>query len=327
MVSGERGRDSLAKILILTLIGIMLALCAIAGGIYLRSPPKALDVLDSLYPGDGGIDRIGSAQFRPGEGGGLDIWAAKPVAGRPRPVLVFFYGGAWVKGRRQDYGFVGRAYAARGFVVVVADYRKVPGVHFPAFVEDGAAAVRWTRDHIADFGGDPSRIVLAGHSAGAYIAVLLALDRGYLTRAGVDPAIVRAAAGLAGPYDFYPFDSPRAVAAMGSAPDPLQTQPISFARSDAPPLWLANGSADTEVKPRNAISLARRLGQLGNRTAMLALYPGLTHNDVIMAISRPFRSKAPVLDDSVAFFDAALSGKPMVAGAGPGAADLAPRHR
>jgi acetyl esterase/lipase len=242
--------------LVLILIGIALGLCAVAGTIYLRSPPNALDILDSLYPGDGGINRVGSAAFRPGEGGGLDIWAAKPVAGRPRPVLVFFYGGAWVKGRRQDYGFVGRAYAARGFVVVIADYRKVPGVRFPAFVEDGAAAVRWTRDHIADFGGDPNRIVLAGHSAGAYIAVLLALDHSYLTRAGVDPAIVRAAAGLAGPYDFYPFDSSRAVAAMGNAPDPRATQPISFARSDAPPLWLATGSADTEVKPRNAISLA-----------------------------------------------------------------------
>ncbi len=297
---------------IIIAIGIVLALSVVAGAIYLYSPPKALDVLNSLFPGDGGVARVGSAAYRPGENGGLDIWATKPIAGPSKPVLVFFYGGAWVKGRREDYGFVAKAYAARGFVVVLADYRKVPAVHFPAYVDDGAAAVRWTHDNIARFGGDPGRIVLAGHSAGAYIAVMLALDRHYLTDAGVDPAVIRAAAGLAGPYDFYPFDSARAVAAMGNAPDPRQTQPITVARSDAPPLWLATGLDDTEVKPRNAIALAARAQSLGDHTAILATYSGLDHNDIIMAISKPFRNKAPILDDSIAFFTAALSGQPQI---------------
>lgn len=303
--------------IILIVIGLVLALSAMAGAIYLYSPPKALDVLDMAFPGDAGVGRVASAAFRPGENGGLDIWSAGPVAGHAKPVLVFFYGGAWVKGRREDYGFVAKAYAARGFVVVLADYRKVPAVRFPGFIEDGAAAIRWTRDNIARFGGDPDRILLAGHSAGAHIAVMLALDRNYLTAAGVDPESVRAVAGLAGPYDFYPFDSPRAIAAMGNAPDPRLTQPISFARRNAPPLWLATGDADTEVKPRNSIALAARERALGNRTTILRIYPERTHNDIIMAISKPFRGRAPVLDESIAFFEAALSGKPLVETASP----------
>lgn len=292
-----------ARRLLFVPLALLAALGLAALGLYLYSPPRSLDVLNALFPGDGGTARIATAvPFESGEDGKLDIWA-RPGGAARKPVLVFFYGGAWVKGRRQEYGFVGKAYAARGFVVVLPDYRKVPGVRFPAFVEDGAAAVRWVHDNIARYGGDPDRIVLAGHSAGAYIAVMLALDRHYLADAGVDPSVVRAAAGLAGPYDFYPFTSPRSVAAMGEAPDPHATQPVTFARKDAPPLWLATGTEDIEVRPRNAISLANRQHALGSASTVLRLYPGFDHDDLIMAISKPFRGKGPVLAESIAFFD------------------------
>ncbi|NIJ09548.1 acetyl esterase/lipase [Sphingomonas vulcanisoli] len=277
---------------------------AIAATLYLYSPPKSLDVLDGLWPNESSARRVATGvPFAPGNSGDLDIWAPPIAAGAHKPVLIFFYGGAWVKGRRQDYGFVGRAYAAKGFVVVLPDYRKVPDVRFPAFMQDGATAVRWVHDNIARYGGDPDRIVLAGHSAGAYNAIMLALDSRYLRSAGVDPGVIKAAAGLAGPYDFYPFDSARAVAAMGNAPDPGQTQPITFARKDAPPLWLGTGTADTEVKPRNAIALAHREKALGSTDTVLQEYPGFSHNDMIMAVSKPFRTKGPVLDDTVRFFN------------------------
>lgn len=292
----------------LPLLLLIPAAAGLAVGIaYLRSPPGALDLVNDFVPGDRGAARIaGGVPFGPNRLR-LDVWAAPAPASVRRPVLVFFYGGAWVKGRRQDYGFVGKAYAARGFVVVVPDYRLVPKVRFPAFVADGAAAVRWAHDNIARYGGDPQRIVLAGHSAGAYIAILLALDRHYLGVAGVDPNVVRAAAGLAGPYDFYPFTSERAVDALGRWPDPRATQPIAYARADAPPLWLATGTADTEVRPRNSVALAARERALGSRTTTLRLYPGLSHDDLVMAISKPFRGKAPALAESVAFFDHALA--------------------
>ncbi len=289
------------------LIAIPVLLLVAAGTLYWQSPPKSLDVLNSFFPGDGGVARVaGAERFAPGARGTLDVWAPR-ASSAPRPVLIFFYGGGWYSGARRDYSFVAKAYAARGFVVVMPDYRLVPEVHFPAFNQDGAAAIKWTRDNIARFGGDPNRIVLGGHSAGAYIAVMLALDPHYLRDIGVDPHIVRAAMGLAGPYDFYPWDSPLSVNAMSNWPDPQATQPIHFARADAPPLWLAHGSADTVVKPRNADNLAAREAALGNRTTILREYPGLSHNDLIMAVSKPFRGRAPVLDESVAFFKSVVN--------------------
>ena len=287
---------------VLAVLGAILLMLAAAGGLYLYSPPKALDVLNDLFPGDSGVRRVAHAvSFMPGSSGQLDVWSLPNDPVKQRPVIIFFYGGAWVTGRRGDYGFVGKAYAARGFVVVIPDYRKVPDVRFPAFVQDGARAVRWTQDNIARFGGDPHRIVLAGHSAGGYIAMMLALNRRYLIAARADPSAIRGIVGLAGAYNFYPFTSARAVAAMGNAPNPRETQPINFARRDAPPMWLATGTADEEVEPGNAITLAARERELGNRTTTLREYRGLSHNDLIMAISKPFRRTAPVLDESIAF--------------------------
>jgi acetyl esterase/lipase len=264
------------------------------------APPNQLDILDRAWPGAGKAELLAAdIAFDPDTGQKLNIWGEKS-AGAKKPVLVFFYGGGWANGERSHYGFAARAYANRGFIVVLPDYRKVPRVRFPAFNQDAAVAVRWVHDNIADYGGDPERIVLAGHSAGAYIAMMLALDQSYLSAAGVNSNIVRAVAGLSGPYDFYPYDSRRAIDAMNLWPTPIETQPIAFARRDAPPVMIITGTADDTVKPRNAILLSRRLHELGAPVEFRA-YNDLNHEDVVMALSKPFRSKAPVLQDSADF--------------------------
>lgn len=268
------------------------------------SPPGILNNLDRVTPGMGG-SRVASAQAFGTKGQALDVWRSGPAQPGGAPVVIFWHGGGWVKGTRQDYGFAARAFAARGYVVVVPDYRKVPGVRFPAFLEDGAEAVKWTRDNIGRFGGDAGRIALAGHSAGAYTVAMLALDRRWLDAVGVDPGIVKAGVGLCGPYDFYPWTSKRSVDAMQGVADPQMTQPIRFARADAPPLLLITGTEDVTVRPRNAINLTAALKALG-APVVLRNYQGLDHEDIIMAISKPFRGKGPVLGDSVAFLDAAL---------------------
>lgn len=241
--------------------------------------------------------------FGPNDRLKLDVWVPEQPAARPLPVVVFFYGGAWVAGERGDYGFVGRALASRGLVVVIPDYRLVPTVRFPDFVQDGAAAVRWTRDHIAEFGGDPDRINISGHSAGAYIGAMLALDEHFLRDAGVDPKSIRSAALLSGPYDFYPFTEQRGRDAFGQWPRPLETQPIHFARHDAPPMLLMQGTADTTVQPRNAERLAAALTKAG-APAELRLYSGKSHIDTIKSLSPLFRSATPALADMLAFFAA-----------------------
>ncbi|KQQ27030.1 alpha/beta hydrolase [Methylobacterium sp. Leaf123] len=259
-----------------------------------------LALFDALGPRDkGGRLAIRDAAYGADPRQRLDVFVPTVPVERA-PVLVFFYGGSWNSGSKDDYAFAAQALAAQGFVTVLPDYRLHPKVRFPDFLKDGAAAIAWVRDNIAAQGGDPSRIVLAGHSAGAYNAAMLGLDTEYLRQAGVDPRVIRAVAGLSGPYDFLPFDQKTSIDVFGQAPDPEATQPISYAGAHSPPTFLATGDKDTVVRPRNTASLAERL-----RTARVPVqervYEGLDHADTLLSLSVSFRRKAPVLAEMSAF--------------------------
>lgn len=229
----------------------------------------------------------------------LDLYAPRrrPAGAGPLPLVLFFYGGSWAAGMRQGYGFVGRALAARGFIAAIPDYRLVPEFRFPAFLEDGAAAFRRLRAAAADLGGDPARVVVAGHSAGAWIAAMLALDPQWL---GGDRPALRGFAGLAGPYDFLPLDTVATRVAFGRAEDLAATQPVNFASAEAPPSLLLHGLADRTVAPRHSRELAGRLSAAGAE-AELRLYPRLGHIGLVTALALPFRRRAPVLADLAAF--------------------------
>jgi acetyl esterase/lipase len=283
-----------------------LALVLVSGGILaFTSPPRLLSVFDRVAGGGAGARQVAEGVAFGTHGQTLDIWApADPPAGK-LPVVIFWYGGGWAKGDRAAYAFAGRALAKDGFLVVIPDYRKVPDVLFPAFLDDGAEAVAWVQANVAEHGGDPGRVAFMGHSAGAYQAVMLALDSKRLAAAGADPGIVKAAVGLSGPYDFYPFDKPRSIAAMGQWPRPEETQPIAFARADAPPLLLVTSEGDETVRPKNANNLAAKLRGMG-APAEVKNYGPLDHEEIVMALSKPFRAKGPVLADSVAFLKARL---------------------
>lgn len=264
------------------------------------SPARLLTNFDRLTSSGSARQVADSVPYGANPRQTLDVWAPRRSSEEPLPVVIFFYGGGWSEGAAADYGFAGAAYAANGFIAVVPDYRLVPSVRFPAFVEDGALAVKWVRDNIGRYGGDPERVTLAGHSAGAYIGAMLTLDRRYLRKAGVDPTIVRAAALLSGPYDFYPFTETRGRDAFGAWPNPAETQPISFARADAPPMLLAHGTADRIVMPYNSRRLAERLKQLG-APVTLRMYSGVNHTDTVASLARAFRGRTPALAESSRF--------------------------
>ena len=262
---------------------------------------SSLTVFDDLVPKDrNGVLVASALPYGPGPRRQLDVYAPRGRRDGERPVVVFFYGGSWSSGTRSGYAFVGRALAARGFVVVVPDYRLVPEVRYPAFVEDGAAAVRWVEANARDYGGDPRRLVLMGHSAGAYIAAMLAVDTRWL---GPDRAAVKGLVGLAGPYDFAPFDVDASRAAFGSWPRPVETQPVTWAGRGDPPALLLYGAEDQTVRPRNSEALAARLRD-GGVPVELRRYPGEGHVSLLLAIARPFRQRAPVLDDASTFVNA-----------------------
>lgn len=225
------------------------------------------------------------------------------IAGTKRPVLVFFYGGGWRTGSQRDYHFIGRNFAREGYVVVIPGYRLTPDGIFPHMLEDGAKGLAWVRDHVAEYGGDPEQIYLIGHSAGAYNALMLTLDRQWLGREGVPEGFIKGAIGLAGPYDFYPFDSDNSRAAFGAAPRPEATQPVNFARGDAPPMLLLSGTDDTTVKPRNSLALAKAMSAAGVPTQAV-LFKGMSHAGIIMTLARPFDRDRRVKDAVLAFLAA-----------------------
>lgn len=216
------------------------------------------------------------------------------------PLAVFFYGGSWDSGRRQDYSWVGHALASRGFVTAVADYRLYPEVKYPDFLADSAQAVRWASDNAAEYGADPTRIVLVGHSAGAYNAAMLAFDGRYLTAAGVDPKRVKAMAGLSGPYDFLPLQGDITHRIFGETADLPGTQPTAYVTAASPPAFLATGDADDMVWPKNTVALAKALRAAGVEVEERH-YPGVDHIRMVLALSRPLRGRAPVLDEMTGF--------------------------
>jgi len=217
------------------------------------------------------------------------------------PVVVFFYGGGWETGDRAMYRFVGAALAARGVVVMIPDYRLHPEVQFPAFVDDGAAAVAWAHAKAAEFGGDPRRLFLMGHSAGAQIATLLALDPEYLRAAGLAPARdVCGVIGLAGPYDFLPAAASDVKAIFGPEATWPRSQPINYVTARAPQMLLLAGKADRTVDPDNTLRLAARLRAAG-ASVHAELDPGVGHIAVIAAFSDWLSYLAPVRERTLGF--------------------------
>jgi acetyl esterase/lipase len=232
----------------------------------------------------------------------LDVYRPN-TAKAPASVVVFFYGGDWQAGSKSGYRFVAQALASQGFIVVMPDYRLYPQVTFPAFVEDGALAVRWAHNNAGRFGGDPSRLYLMGHSAGAHIAVLLTLDASYLKSVGLDRSAIRATAGLSGPYDFVPPLDDRGAFGMSrndTTPNP-RIEPIHFVDGHAPPLLLVHGLNDTTVGPENSTRLAERIRQAGGDVRTI-FYPDRAHVGVVLSLAWPFRWLAPTLRDTTAFF-------------------------
>jgi acetyl esterase/lipase len=272
-------------------------------------------VLNALAP-EAGITETRDVRYEAGDRHDLDIYAPSGVT--MAPVVVFIYGGGWKDGDKSQYRFVAAALAARGFLTVVPDYRVFPEVRFPVFLQDNATAVAWTKANIARYGGDPHRIFLMGHSAGAYNVAMLTLDKQWLGAAGLDPdRDITGMIGLAGPYDFLPLHDPELEDIFGPAGDLRLSQPITFARENAPPMLLAAGTADETVLPLNTLHLAAAIRADGGNVQQRS-YPGVNHMEIIGAMAGVLRWLAPSMADIMAFLDQfARSPNPAVMGEGP----------
>jgi acetyl esterase/lipase len=260
-----------------------------------------LQIFNFLIPKDAGSALIESrVSFGTDQSQTLDIYAPS-TRNAGLPILVFVHGGSWQDGDARDYTFVGRAFAAQGFLTFVTNYRKRPDHEFPSFVEDAALALAFAQNRATQFGGAEDKIFAVGHSAGAYNLALAILDHGYLDAAGFNPKNLRGFAALAGPFDFLPLDTPITIGTFGQVRDLPSTQPVNFARADAPPMLLLTGTDDTTVYPRNSINLAHKLRKAG-ASVEIKEYQGIKHVPILLALAKPLRSWAPALDDVTSFF-------------------------
>lgn len=235
----------------------------------------------------------------------LDIYEPAASSASPAPVVVFFYGGGWRDGSKDMYEFVGSSLAREGIVVVVPDYRLWPEVRYPVFVEDAAAAVAWVQREIERFGGDREQIFVAGHSAGAYMAALVALDERYLIGAGGDPDGLAGLAALSGPYDFLPLDEGSYLQDVFPVPLRDGSQPLEYASSRALPMLLVHGMDDERVLPLNSVRISEKARTAGS-AVRLRLYPGVGHARVVAALAPLLDWVAPTRRDLLEWLSSAI---------------------
>jgi acetyl esterase/lipase len=269
------------------LMGVMLTACSPVSLLNLAVPRSGYHVVRDLAYGADPRQK-------------LDLYI--PDAPPPRmPVMLFFYGGSWESGTKDLYLALGQAFASKGIMVAVADYRLYPQVRYPAFVKDSAHAFAYVHAHAAHYGGDPGRLFLAGHSAGAYNAVMLAADTHYLRDVGADISQVCGVIGIAGPYNFLPLTDDHLITIFGGANRP-ETQPITYIDGKRPPMLLAAGTDDTTVSPRNSSDLAAKLRSFGSSVRLVS-YPGIGHIGIILSLAPGFRGRTSLRADMIDFVE------------------------
>jgi len=231
----------------------------------------------------------------------LDVYRPEGLRDKV-PVVIFVHGGGWYTGDKSQYKFVGAAFAEQGYVAVLPNYGLYPKVKSPVFLQDVAQAIAWVRSHAAEWGGDPDRLYLIGHSAGGQIAVMLALDNEYLRQVGGSTKWLKGVVGLAGPYDFLPFTYPYMNDLFGPPERYSQSQPVNYVRADAPPLLLMQGLQDHTVAPTNARHLHDAMAKIGVNVPVL-YFENATHSDLIAAFSFLRNRKPPVMASIKQFID------------------------
>ena len=217
------------------------------------------------------------------------------------PVVVFFYGGAFRCGRKSEYRFIGESLATSDMIVAVPDYRIYPEARFPDFLHDGASAIAKTREIATRHGGDPENLFLAGHSAGAYIAVMVAANPEYLRAYGGDVSWIRGVIALSGRYHEFPLQD-RIAETIFRGPARDETRPARFIEGIAPPMLLGAGARE----PEDVLNAKRKLAEhLRSRDSEVedVIYAGIGHVGIVAALARGFRGRAPVRKDIAAFVE------------------------
>lgn len=251
-------------------------------------------VADRFYADAPGITK--NIGYGRGDREKLDVY--QPTAPGTYPVLIWVHGGSWTSGNKELYAPVARAVLPENIVVVIPNYtiEKPRGLRVGetplAFqqAQEIADAFAWARENIALFDGDPNRITLGGHSAGAHLTGLVVLDPTYLAVRNHSPHEICAWYGISGPYSIpAQLDYERNVKhrdpallfeVFGAESNFERGSPQSFVHADTPPILLIHGDADETVPVSVARNFQTALQQVGARSE-LKIYPNAGHSGIL----------------------------------------------
>ena len=269
----------------------------------ISSACSPIKVLNSLVP-ENGYELVSGVEYGTNARQKLDIYLPKAPEKSTalKKVIIFYYGGNWDSGERADYKFVAEALVGQGYIVVIPDYRVYPEVLFPGFMADPVSAAKWVKTNIKKYNGDANKVFLAGHSAGAHMAVMMAINPEYLAEASLKPNDFAGVIGLAGPYDFLPLKSDRLKTIFGSEAEQWKSQPINFVNGKNPPLYLAVGMKDNTVWPRNTINLAKKIKEK-NGLVEVHEFASYGHVDMVSKLAKPLRGNGELLKSVTTFID------------------------
>lgn len=269
----------------------------------LSSACSPIKVLNSLVP-ENGYELVSAVEYGTNARQKLDIYLPK-AADKYAPlkkVIIFYYGGNWDSGERADYKFAAEALVGHGYIVVIPDYRVYPELLFPGFMADPVSAAKWVKTNIKKYNGDANKVFLAGHSAGAHIAVMMAINPEYLAEASLKPNDFAGVIGLAGPYDFLPLKSDRLKTIFGPEAEQWKSQPINFVDGKSPPIFLAIGMKDGTVWPRNTYNLAKKI-KGKNGLVEVHEFASYGHVDMVAKLAKPLRGNGELLKSVTTFID------------------------
>ena len=269
----------------------------------LSSACSPVKVLNSLVP-ENGYELFSAIEYGDNARQKLDIYLPKAAdkSAALKKVIIFYYGGNWDSGERADYKFVAEALVSHGYIVVIPDYRVYPEVLFPGLMADPVSAAKWVKTNIKKYNGDANKVFLAGHSAGAHMVVMMAINPEYLAQASLKPNDFAGVIGLAGPYDFLPLKSDRLKVIFGAEAEQWKSQPINFVDGDNPPLFLAVGMKDGTVWPRNSFNLAKKIKQKKGLVEVHE-FASYGHVDMVAKLAKPLRGNGELLKSVITFID------------------------
>ncbi len=259
-------------------------------GVFAYSPAKVLSALSSMQ----GLKIHKKIAYGTHQRQFLDIYQPTNLpsnltshAEHGLPVVIFIHGGSWQHGEKEGHGFIGRSLAQAGYLTVVIDYRLAPKNIYPDFINDSVSAIAWVYQHIAEYGGDPNKLFVMGHSAGAFNAVVAVDDVRFWRNSHVPTTAIKAVIGLAGPYSF-DYRQYQSKIAFPAHLHPEGVMPDRHVRPDAPPHYLMVAENDKLVGIKNMLKMKRAL-ERAKVPVETVVIPKVNHISMIVAMAKPTR--------------------------------------